>query len=258
MITDSIVLPRLFKPFNEQSADLSHDDTFTLAGFTMFGTGLGKAVRERFVALAAGLIRKYGLRAFEMPKRAAAIHEAGHVVVNAALGVRTTSVLIDPLSWNGKLFWTGNTEAPELAFVDSAATPVGYDTILDRSRIVYAGLVAENLFAGEDRREGSSLDETIMSQILAERAASIIGVDAERLWRDEVYAWCAKELWRNRKAHAAIADALMDRKRLKGKALRDLCAKVLPCADQDWPDIQDHVSQLAAAEVLPEDAEGWV
>ena len=137
------------KPYCEQSADFSHDDVFTLAGFTMAGPGLGKAVRERFVAFAAGLMRKHGPRAFEMPKRAAAIHEAGHVTINSVLGVRTSNALIDPISRAGKLFWIGYTDAPKLAFVDTPAYPVSFDDILARSRITYAGLAAELLFAGE-------------------------------------------------------------------------------------------------------------
>jgi hypothetical protein len=245
-------------PFYERSTDLSQDDVFTLAGFTMFSPGLGKAVRERFVALAAGLLRKHGPRAFEMPKRAAAIHEAGHVVINSVLGVRTTNVLIDPITRDGKLFWIGITNAPEIAFVDTPATPVGFDDILARSRITYAGIAAETLFAGEDRREGSSLDEIVMSQILAEHAASTTGLSAERLWHDEVAAWCNIQLHRNRDAHDKITAALMNRGRLKGKVLRELCAAVLaPAANEDWPDIHDHISQLADAGILSDDAEVW-
>jgi hypothetical protein len=242
----------LINPFYEQGADLSQDDAFTLAGFTICGPGLGKAVRERFVTIAAGLLKKYGPRVFEMPKRAAAIHEAGHVVINEVLGVRTTSVVIDHLTRDGKLFWIGITDAPELAFVDTPATSVGFDDILARSRITYAGLAAELLFAGEDRREGSSLDEILMSQILADRAASLAGLDAPRLWREEVAAWCMNQLYRNRKAHAEIAGALMERKRLKGKALRDLCQKVKPLSppDENWPDIHDHTAQLEDAGIL--------
>jgi hypothetical protein len=245
-------------PYYEQIAGFQHDDVFSLAGFTMAGPGLGKAVRERFATLVAGLMRKHGLRAFEMPKRAAVIHEAGHVVVMSILGVRVTSVTIDPRANGGKLFWGGNTEAPALAFADTPAAPIGFDTLLARSRIVYAGLAAELLFAGDDWREGSSLDEIVMSQLLAERAASLIGASAPVLWRDDVANWCNVQLYRNRKANAAIAAALLKRGRLKGKALRELCAEVLPeVGDEDFPDIHDHTSQLADAEILADDAEVW-
>lgn len=250
-------IPDVSNPFNGQATNLAPDDVFTLAGFTMVGPGLGRAVRERFVELVAGLLEKTGPRAFEMPKRAAAIHEAGHVIVNSVLGVRTTSVHIEHLMKSGKLFWIGITNAPEMAFVETPAAPVGFDKILARSRMTYAGLAAELLFAGADRREGSSLDEIVMSQILAEQAAMLAGLDAERLWRDEVAAWCNIQLYRNRKAHAEIASALMQHKRLKGRALRELCAKVHPLSSPDevWPDIHDHTSQLADAGIIPNDAE---
>jgi hypothetical protein len=249
----------LINPFYEQPANLSQDDVFTLAGFTMYGPGVGKAVRERFDAITAGLLRKYGLRAFEMPKRAAAIHEAGHVIINSVLGVRTTCVAIDHITRNGKLFWIGITNAPELAFADTPATPVGFDEFLARSRTTYAGIAAEILFAGDDRRDGSSLDEVLMSQILAEHAAMLAGLDAPRLWFEEVAAWCSNQLQRNRKTHAEITAALMKRKRLKGKVLRALCAKVaqLLSPDEVWPDIHDHTSQLIDAGIHFEDAAGW-
>jgi len=242
-------------PFG-QSVDFPQNDIFTLAGFTMCGPGLGKAVRERFMALAAGLMRKHGLRAFEMPKRAAAIHEAGHVAINSVLGVRTGNALIDYITRDGKLYWVGFTDAPQLAFVDAPVSPVGFDAVLNRSRTTYAGIAAELLFAGDDRREGSSLDEIIMSQLLAEHAAVQIGIDAPTLWRDEVASWCNTQLHRNRKAHSEIADTLMKRGRLKGKVLRELCDKI-SAPDETFPDIQDHTSQLADARITPNDAEPW-
>lgn len=248
--------PDIANPHYEQAANLLHDDVFTLAGFTMVGPGLGKAVRERFVSIVANTRRQYGPEAFEMPKSAAALHEAGHAVINAVLGVRTTSVLIDPISKGGKLYWGGYTDAPELAFADTPSSRVSFDRLLNRARIVYAGLAAELLFAGDDKREGSSIDELMMSQILAEQAALLVGANAERLWRDEVANWCHIQLCRNRDAHAEMAAALLKRGRLKGKLLRELCAKVAR-SDEIFPDIQDHISQLVDSEIIPNDAEVW-
>jgi hypothetical protein len=240
-------------PFYEHATDLSQDDVFTLAGVTMAGPRLGRRVRERFAETVADLLQKHGLRAFEMPKRAAAIHEAGHVVINAVLGVRTTSVLIDHRHRNGGLYWIGFTASPETGFVDTPVTPAGFDKLLMRARMIYAGIAAEDLFAGPDRREASSLDEIMMSQIFAERAASLVGVNPERLWKDEVATWCRVQLHRNQSVVAGIASALMETKRLKGKALRHLCHKVkpLPWPDEYWPDIHDHILQLTDAGVLP-------
>jgi hypothetical protein len=60
-------------------------------------------------------------------------------------------------------------------------------------------------------------------------------------------------------ARAGIAAALMERKRLKGKVLRELCRKVKPLAspDENWPDIHDHTAQLEDAGIRTDDAEGW-
>jgi hypothetical protein len=249
--------PDIFNSYYEHATDLSQDDMLTLSGVTMVGPGLGRRVRERFVDITADLLRKYGLRAFEMPKRAAAIHEAGHATINCVLGVRTTSVLIDHIHRNGTLYWIGYTDAPDLALVDMSDAPAGFDKLLMRARSTYAGIAAERLFAGSDRREGSSLDEIIVSQIFAERAASLIGAEPEALWKNDVAEWCIEQLVLNRVVHAQISAALVERKRLKGKALRELCAKVTPCADERWPDVHVHLSQLADAEVLTEDVEGW-
>jgi hypothetical protein len=177
-------------PYYEHATDLSQDDWFTLAGITMAGPGLGKRVRERFVAIAADILKKHGLRAFEMPKRAAAIHEAGHVVINCVVGIRTTSVLIDHIHRNGQLCWIGYTEAPDMAFVDAPTAPAGFDKLLMRARTTCAGIAAEYLFAGPDRREASSIDEIIMSQIFAARAAPLIGVE-------EGKTRCGRGVWRS-------------------------------------------------------------
>ena len=135
---------------------------------------------------------------------------------------------------------------------------MGFEEILARSRITYAGLAAELLFAGEDRREGSSLDEIIMSQLLAERAASLVCANAPDLWHDDVANWCNVHLHRNREAHSDIASALMSRGRVKGKVLRELCARVqAPATNENWPDIQDHTSQLVDAGIITDGAEVW-
>ena len=101
------------------------------------------------------------------------------------------------------------------------------------------------------------LDEIIMSQLLAEHAALQVGIDAPTLWRERVAAWCADQLHRNRKAHAEITAALMKRRRLKGKALRELCAKVAPSTDEDFPDVRITHRNLPTAEIIPNDAEVW-
>lgn len=213
--------------YGENAADLSQDDVFTLAGVTMCGPGLGKAVRERLGAIAYNIMRKHGPRAFEMPKRAAAIHEAGHVVINAILGIRNTLSLIDQKrGGDGQPLWFGFTDVAGDMLVDTPECPASFDDTLARARATYAGIAAEDVLAGDDRREASSLDEVVMSQLLAERAAELGGRDGESLWQSEVAAWCMRQIAVNQEIHGQIVTALLNRKRLKGKLLRELCVKV--------------------------------
>jgi hypothetical protein len=207
--------------YRENAADLSRDDILTLAGITVGSPGIGKRVQEAIAAFGQDILHKHGLRAFEMPKRAAAIHEAGHVVINSVLGVRTTDVYIDHLHQMGRLDWIGFTEAPEMGRPD-----VSFEEMLRRSRTVYAGLAAEDIFAGDDRREGSSIDELFMSQLIIENAALLIDTNGEKLWKNDVWAWCLCQLQHNRDVHAEITAELLNRKRIRGKRLRDVCSRV--------------------------------
>ena len=70
------------------------------------------------------------------------------MVINAVSGVRTTNVLIDHIHRNGELVWIGYTDAPDLALVDAPNAPAGFDKLLKRARTTYAGIAAEDLFAG--------------------------------------------------------------------------------------------------------------
>jgi hypothetical protein len=235
--------------YYENGADLAQDDVLTLAGITVASPGIGKRTREALVAFGQDILRKHGPRAFECPKRAAAIHEAGHVVINSVLGVRTTDVYIDHLQQMGRLNWIGFTESPETARPD-----VSFEQMLARSRIVYAGLAAEDMFAGDDRREGSSIDELFMSQMLAENAAILFNADGETLWKNDVWAWCLCQLQHNRDAHAEITDELLRRKRIKGKRLRELCSRVRAAVAGNQPGVRaagDLLTLLLAREACP-------
>jgi hypothetical protein len=217
--------------YYENGTDLAQDDVVTMAGITIGAPGIGRRMREALGAFGMDILRKHGLRAFEMPKRAAAIHEAGHVVINSVLGVRTTDVYIDHLSNMGRLDWIGFTESPEMGRTD-----VSFEEILTRSRIIYAGLAAEDIFAGDDRRKGSSIDELFMSQLLTQNAALLIDANAEKLWKNDVWAWCMCQLQHNRDVHAEITAELLNRKRIKGKRLRELCTRVRAAATRQTPD----------------------
>jgi hypothetical protein len=217
--------------YGEHAADLSQDDRFTLVGMTVTGPGIGKHMRKRMDKLIVDIKRKHGQRAFEMPKRAAAIHEAGHVVVNTVLGIKMTRSFIEELQHNGQPIWIGYTDG-DLRLSGTPGNPASLDVALMKARATYAGIAAENLFAGDDHRHGSSLDEVLMSQVLIELHAGD-DIETGRFWQNEVAAWCTCQLHHNRAVHAQATKALLDRRRIKGKRLRELCDKVVELKEAD-------------------------
>jgi hypothetical protein len=207
--------------------DFSRDDIVTIGGITVGADGIGKTLRERVNDHIRQILAEHGPSAFEMPKRAAAVHEAGHVVIDTVLGIKATNVFIEARAIKGKLAWGGYSEAPDLEFFDTPDRPASFETLLNRSRSLFAGLTAEDLFAGDERRAGSSVDEIFASQLVCELACNRRpGRDAATIWQNDVVAWCARQLQHNRTVHGEIADALMAKRRIRGKRLRDLCAKV--------------------------------
>jgi hypothetical protein len=146
--------------------ELSMRDQLTLGGITIGGPGIGTNVRRLIERQTAQILAEHGARAFESPKTSAAVHEAGHVRLHSLHGDRVTVVSIRQHEAGG---WLGYTTAPSSAFNcpgNSATT----ETFLKVSRNLFAGLCAERMF-DPDYREGSSLDEWIMSQLLGDLAA---------------------------------------------------------------------------------------
>jgi len=209
-------------------SDLSQEDIVSIGGITMHGIGLGRNVRECLAEKTANILARHGPKAFETPKRATAIHEAGHVVINSVLGLETTEVYIEQVD---EARWIGWTHAPGLELAASVQNPASHGRILMQSRATLAGIMAEDLFASpDDRRKGSSLDEAIASQLIACEAADRTGNrdgdrGREKFWRNQVWAWCSNQLWHNREVHAEIAEGLIMQGRIEGEELRELCGR---------------------------------
>jgi len=214
--------------------DFTKDEAVTIAGITIYDSDLGRRVRERFLALIELILRDHGEQAFDMTKGVAAIHEAGHIVINSVLGAKTISAHIESTrSVKGKLAWGGWREAPDMESVDTPDFPVSYEVLLNRARFAYAGIAAEELFADKDRRPGSSLDEVMGSQLACEIAAMRLDQgDAESIWRNDVHAWCMRQLDYNRIVHAEITHALTKSGRVNGQPLRAMCARVRAMKEQ--------------------------
>src|SRR6266446_4663907 len=95
--------------------NLSNPDEITLAGIRLALPGIGTAVRGMLEDLTARVYAEHGGAAFACPKRAAAIHEAGHVVVYAAHGAEVECARIEPTGHEAG--WIGYTSAAGTAFL---------------------------------------------------------------------------------------------------------------------------------------------
>ena len=202
--------------------DFSGDDMAKIGSITVVSPGVGNKLREQVTSAFNDILKKHGMRAFEMPKRAAAIHEAGHVVINAILKWPATDTSIKAFKLpTGDIAWSGWTEA------EGGEAIVTFDDCIQHARKVTAGLAAEVLFAGDDLREGSSLDELIAAQMLCAQAAGLRpGYDEKMLWRNDVWGWCMAQLHHNRDVHAEIVARLMKRHRVMSATLRKLSNRV--------------------------------
>jgi hypothetical protein len=198
--------------------DLSGDDKITLAGITVEGPGIGGGVRNLLACEMARILAQHGPRAFEAPKHAAAIHEAGHVVAHVLAGNRVQRTRI---AERRPGVWLGFTETRSRHWL----RPRSPAQFLQVARSLYAGYAAERML-DQDFREASSIDEIVMSQLAAAMAANILNTDEETYWQTEVHLAVCTSLGRNGTALKMIAEHLLNHQRLKGRRLDNLCAEV--------------------------------
>lgn len=167
-----------------------------------------------------------GVRAFESTKRCAAIHEAGHCVVDTITAGKVfrrpaiTRIWRAPVK--GLTAWIGETAPAKSApfvHVDAREDPGEYMTFAVR---ILGGVVAETLFDGADYRLGSSVDEWVIAGGCA-RALELVG-----LFRtgEDALAYLmtvtSKMLTANAPTIHTIAAALERTRRLDGPALDSL------------------------------------
>lgn len=190
---------------------LSEPNKVKLDGVTIVAQGIGIKLRELLQEETARILAKHGPRAFECPKPAAAVHEAGHVIIDTVLGKQVKRASIGRR--NG--LWLGYTECSDGEF-RVHSSQVAEQTKL--ARHFYAGLAAE-MFFPEYRREGSSLGELILSQMAGGWAAMHIGQDEQTYWNAEVHDWTCKTLTRHKETCVAIANHLLEYHQLKNQPL---------------------------------------
>ena len=172
---------------------------------------------------------KHGIAAFAAPRRSAIAHETSHAIVGQHEGFKISRVTIHrhtvpPFGecWGG---WCSE---------DSGRWTVGPDTDpgndLRRSRFLFAGLAGESV-TGQDL-PGSSLDELLLSQGCAAKAAAKLGVDAQTLWHEQIERAVIAIIRANRKPFEQLV-ALLDRKeKVQGSKLRSVLAQVIRVPDR--------------------------
>src|SRR5262245_55831156 len=84
-------------------------DQVTLAGITISFRDAARRMRELLSEQTSRILAEHGPKAFENPKPAACLHEAGHAVVATCLGKRVNRVYIykQPAGWAGFCRWDG-------------------------------------------------------------------------------------------------------------------------------------------------------
>ena len=154
----------------------------------------------RIYCLAAYAVQ--GPAAFKNTQAAAALHEAGHCVVNQREGVAPTKARI----WLAEGEWVGRTYyATRLSSGQTAPA----DENLRNARATYAGVLAERLF-DTDYRLGSSIDEIIVTYALVYSAAAKMRRDPEAVFLEQLKN-TAETLHKNEKTVRAIAEVLMQK-----------------------------------------------
>jgi ATP-dependent Zn protease len=156
------------------------------------------------------------------PLRLTAYHEAGHAVMAQLCGQQLTEVEIV-----GDEEHTGSVRS--LRFVDeegSSRDPAIPTAPVERRLLcTVAGMVAENLVTGHRELDESCEDLDAAVQL----AMKVVG-DCERVipYLEVVREHTEDLLRRNWDAVEALADALVERRRMSGEEVRRLLAPLLP------------------------------
>jgi hypothetical protein len=170
-----------------------------------------RALHEVIRTLAVRAFERQGDRAFDCPMRTAAVHEAGHAIIETAFGDIVTKCLISKSSFeapNGKQIkaWLGITSIKDKKpFQTDGNTPANDDIV--KAAKVYAGLAAEMMF-DDDCRDGSSLNEVAECQLLCAIAGQKLNVNGKAVYA-HVHSRVLSLLRLYAMPHRAVTEALI-------------------------------------------------
>lgn len=174
------------------------------------------AINKGLVALARVAYAAQGMAAFDQTRKAAAIHEAGHVVVAIALGQTVERVKVWRSFALGAWRWEGHTLYRNEEWRVDETTSALDDAHFAMN--TFAGVASEMLFAGDDYKLGSSLDEIVTFNGVARNVAIKSGTDQD-LITTQLQRTVIRRLKDNEFIVRAIAKKLMLHKVLRGKQL---------------------------------------
>jgi hypothetical protein len=154
----------------------------TVAGFH-FDPETTNALWETIGKQINKLLAEQGPVAFETPRSSAIAHEVGHCIQAAHDGICVERVRVFTQQAFGQVAWVGWTDSSDPRCL------IGPDTapelILKRACSLIAGVVAEAVLDRGGYRDGSSLDEVVVAQLLIGQLTlreEYNNIDPPRLW----------------------------------------------------------------------------
>jgi hypothetical protein len=145
-----------------------------------------------------------GAAAFESTERATACHEAGHVVVAAALGIPFTGAIIRKRTIRGREAWLGRTNGTP----PWSVTPeTSIDDDFRQAILVFAGVAAEMILDRDDHRLGSSVNEIATAAGISQSIARKTGGDPREVMMG-IAAAAGEIILQNKTAALAVAGHL--------------------------------------------------
>jgi hypothetical protein len=237
-MTDQTTIETIIASFTglyDAAYDPTTADTVTLAGIKLQSPGVGRDVRDAIGSRVRHALETEGPRAFETPRSAAAIHEAGHIAWHLTQGRRIKRAWIEPTLTG----WIGMTEIHgkgwNVTLETQTATAIADH--LEVARHLLAGVTAERLFE-KDFRAGSSIDEIVMSQLVGAHAATLEDQEAGPYWLQQVAAVVETTLRQHRTRVLALGMHLFT----YGALNNESAERIWRDADEEWKDVHpDHV-----------------
>ncbi|WP_363348280.1 hypothetical protein [Methylocystis echinoides] len=199
---------------------------FAAPGLHLHDEATANAISRGVHDLARMAFETQGMAAFDQTRKAAAIHEAGHAVVARTLGEPVQKVQVWRVHACGAWRWEGFTT------YDSAQewrTDETTSALADAhmAMIFFAGVASEMLFAGDDYKLGSSLDEVVIFNGLAGNVARKSGlIEQELSFTAKLQHVVFRTLKDNEPVVRAIAQKLTLHKVLRRRQLTPLLQPV--------------------------------